>query len=267
MPDALKLTTEEIEGLDPYSFLAALGKKVVRPGGMKSSQQLFDLAAIRPTDKVLDVGCGVGSTGIEMVKRFGCEVTLLDHSELMIDEARRNVEAAGVADRVRIDVGDILKLPYDDDSFDVVVVEAVTMFVDRYLAVRELKRVLKPGGRVLDQEFVWRARPDEKALEILRQPRMCPGIDFDDVRDWRGLFERAGYVNVRSVVGPFQLMHPREFVRDEGGRNTLRILGRMFSRMAYLKKAAWLGRNIVSIMPSLGYIVLYAEKPVADVAD
>jgi len=264
MPDALELTTEEIEALDPYSFLAALGKKVVRPGGMKSTQQLFDLAAIRPEDKVLDVGCGVGSTGIEMAKRFGCEVRLLDHSELMVDESRRNVEAAGVADKVTIDLGDILKLPYDDETFDVVVIEAVTMFVDRYMAVRELKRVLKPGGRLLDQEFVWRNRPDERALEILKQPKMCPGIDFDDVRDWQGLFERAGYVKLRSVVGPFQLMHPREFVRDEGGRNSLRIVGRMFSRLAYMKKALWLGRNIVTIMPSLGYIVLYAEKPAAD---
>lgn len=264
MADALALTDEEIEALDPYSFLAALGKKVVRPGGTKSTQQLFDLAAIRPADKVLDVGCGVGSTGIEIAKRFGCEVTLIDHSTLMVDEARRNVEAAGVGHLVRIDEGDILKLPYEDEAFDVVVVEAVTMFVDRYMAVRELKRVTKPGGRVLDQEFVWRARPDERALEILKQPKMCPGIDFDDVRDWKGLFERAGYVNLRAVDGPFQLMHPREFVRDEGGPNTARILGRMFSRLAYLKKALWLGRNIVSIMPSLGYIVLYAEKPTAE---
>jgi SAM-dependent methyltransferase len=255
------LTAEEIEALDPYSFLAALGKKVVRPGGSRSTQQLYDMAALRPGEKVLDVGCGVGVTGIEIVQRFGCEVTLVDHSTLMVDEARRNVAAAGLDGQIRIDEGDILKLPYADGEFDVVIVEAVTMFVDRWFAVRELKRVLRPGGRLLDQEFVWRNRPDAKALEILKGPKMCPGIDFDDVRDWGLLFENAGFTGVRNVVGPFQLMNPREFVRDEGVANTLRIVGRTFSRMAYLRKAAWLMRNIVSIMPSLGYIVLRAEVP------
>jgi SAM-dependent methyltransferase len=256
-----RLTAEEIDGLDPYSFLAALGKKVVRPGGMKSTQQLFDMAALTPGDRVLDVGCGVGVTGIDMVARFGCQVTLIDYSGRMVDEARRNVADSGLERTIQVDQGDILKLPYDDATFDVVVVEAVTMFVDRWSAVRELKRVLKPGGRLLDQEFCWLDRPDERALDILRQPRMCPGIDFDDVRAWQFLLTNAGYTDVRSTTGPFQLMKPREFLRDEGGVNTAKIIGRAVSKPAYLRKAAWLMRNIVTIMPKLGYIVLYAERP------
>jgi SAM-dependent methyltransferase len=263
---ATRPSRAEIEEMDPYSFLAAMGKKVVRPGGHKSTQQLFDLAALTPRDNVLDVGCGVGTTGIEMVRRFGCRVTLVDKSKFMVDEARANVAAAGLSGEITVEEGDIVDLHYPDASFDVVIVEAVTMFVSRDQAVREVLRVTKPGGRVLDQEFCWRDRPDEHALDVLRQPQMCPGINFDDVRNWRVLFEDAGLREIRTVTGPFQLMSPTQFVADEGVVNTGRILIRALSRPAHARKAAWLTRNIVTIMPKLGYIVLAGVKPATDVA-
>lgn len=254
------LSAEAVMDLDPYSFLAVLGKKVVRPGGHRSTEELFSLANLTARDRVLDVGCGVGATGIEIVQRFGSEVTLSDKSKLMLSESRRNVEAAGVSDRIDVDWGDIVDLPYPDDTFDVAIVEAVTMFVDRDRAIREIVRVTKPGGRILDHEFCWRDRPNLEALEILRQPMMCPGINFDDVRNWESIFERAGVVDIDSIVGPFALMKPRQFIADEGVRNTARILRRACLRPAYRRKSVWLMRNIVSIMPKLGYIVLRGTK-------
>jgi SAM-dependent methyltransferase len=255
------LTKAEIDDLDPYSFLAALGKRVVRPGGHASTEQLFELARIEPHHHVLEVGCGVGATAIEMVQRFGCRVTAMDRSTMMLEEAAKLVKEAGLADRITLEKADMMKMPYEDGAFDVVVIEAVTMFAPRLLAVKECVRVLKPGGQLLDEEFVWRNTPDARALEILRQPKMCPRIDFDDVADWQRLFENAGLNEVESVTGPFALVHPKVFVKDEGWRNTGRILARALSRPAYISKTAWLGRNIVRIMPKLGYIVISGRKP------
>jgi SAM-dependent methyltransferase len=254
------LTAEQVMDLDPYSFLATLGKKVVRPGGRRSTEELYSLASLSASDRVLDVGCGVGETGIDIVRRFGSDVTISDKSELMLAESRTNVASAGMAGRIAVDWGDIVALPYEDNTFDVTIVEAVTMFVDRERAIREVVRVTKPGGRILDHEFCWRDRPDLKALEVLRQPMMCPGINFDDVRNWEMLFERHGVAGIESVVGPFALMRPRQFLNDEGVRNTALILGRACSRRAYMSKAVWLMRNIASIMPKLGYIVLKGTK-------
>jgi SAM-dependent methyltransferase len=256
-----KLTKAEIDDLDPYSFLAALGKNVVRPGGHISTEQLFGLARIGPDDHVLEVGCGTGATAIELVQRFGCRVTAMDRSQFFLDRAKELVEAAGLTDRITLGQADMLKMPYEDAAFDAVVIEAVTMFTPRLLAVKECVRVLKPEGQLLDQEFVWRTTPDARALEILRQPKMCPRIDFDDAADWKNLFEQAGLGEVESVTGPFALMHPRVFVKDEGWGNTLHILGTAFSRPAYLSKLVWLLGNIVRIMPKLGYIVVSARKP------
>jgi SAM-dependent methyltransferase len=254
------LSAEEVMDLDPYSFLAVLGKKVVRPGGHRSTEQLFTLASLEASDSVLDVGCGVGTTGIEIAERFGSRVTISDKSRLMLAEARANVERAGMRDRIKIDWGDIVDLPYEDDTFDVTIIEAVTMFVDRERAIKECVRVTKPGGRILDHEFCWRDRPNLEALEILRQPMMCPNINFDDVRNWELLFERHGVHDIESVVGAFALMRPTQFVRDEGPVNTARILAKACSRPAYRRKAVWLMRNITSIMPKLGYIVLRGTK-------
>jgi SAM-dependent methyltransferase len=255
-----RLTDEQVMDLDPYSFVATIGKKVVRPGGHRSTEELFSLAGLTPSDRVLDVGCGVGVTGIEIVQRFGSDVTISDKSERMLGEARANVAAAGMDGRIRVDAGDILALPYEDDTFDVTIVEAVTMFVDRDRAIREVVRVTKPGGRILDHEFCWRDRPNLAALEVLRQPMMCPGINFDDVRNWEMLFERHGVTGLESVVGPFALLMPRQFVADEGLRQSARIVARVCSRRAYRRKAAFLIRNIVKIMPKLGYIVLRGTK-------
>jgi SAM-dependent methyltransferase len=255
------LTNEEIEALDPYSFLAALGKKVVRPGGHVSTEQLFQLAEIKPTDHVLEVGCGVGATAIELVQRFGCEVTAVDHSRLMLQKAEELTRAAGLLDRIHYQEADMCGLPYEDDTFDVVVIEAVTMFCPRMKAIGECNRVLKPGGQLLDQEFAWLKAPNERALEILRQPKMCPGIEFDDVREWKLVYKDVGMTDVEATSGPFALMQPKVFVKDEGWANSMRILGKALSRPAYLKKSIWLLRNIREIMPSLGYVVISARKP------
>lgn len=256
----VRLSDAEVEELDPYGFLAALGKTVIRPGGHRSTEQLFALARLAPGDEVLECGCGVGATAIELVRRYGCRVTAVDKAPLMLDRARENVAAAGLETQISVVEGDIQALPFADASFDCVIVEAVTMFVNRRAAVAEVVRVARPGGRVLDQEFVWRKRPDARALEILQQPGMCPGIEFDDVADWKRLYAEAGLDGIETVTGPFALMSPLAFVADEKA-NALRILARALSRGAYLKKAAWLVSNILRVMPSLGYVVLAGVKP------
>jgi rhodanese-related sulfurtransferase len=53
------LTREQVGALDPYAFLAVLGKRVIHPGGRASTDQLLAWAGLRPGDRVLDTGCGV----------------------------------------------------------------------------------------------------------------------------------------------------------------------------------------------------------------
>src|SRR5262245_4293392 len=74
--------------------------------------------------------------------------------------------ARALKDGGRLQIGDILALQFPDNTFDRVLAEAVTMFVERPRAARELVRVCRPGGMVLTTEFLWRKPPTPEARQV-----------------------------------------------------------------------------------------------------
>jgi ubiquinone/menaquinone biosynthesis C-methylase UbiE len=139
------LTAEEVAALDPYQLMGVLGKRVIHPGGRRSTEELFELARIEPGHKVLEVGCGVGTTAILIAQRFGATVSAVDLDERMVQATQGNVAAAGLSDSIEVAHADIQGLPFADAQFDRVVIEAVTMFVDRKRAAGECVRVCAPA--------------------------------------------------------------------------------------------------------------------------
>ena len=253
-----RLSGDEVAALDPYAFLAVLGKRVIHPGGRASTDQLLAWADLKPGDRVLDIGCGVATTAIRIARESGAAVVAADISPLMRERAIRNVQRAGV-DNVTVEQADILDLPYPDGSFDGVLAEAVTMFVDRPRAAAELARVCKPGGRVLATEFCWRKPPTPQAREIFLG-QVCPGLQFDSVQEWVQIYTGAGLTDVRTDTGPFAMMTARGMLADERW-HALAVAGRAMSRLAYLRKMAWLMPRMSRAVPYLGYIVVEASKP------
>src|SRR2546430_10809863 len=155
----------------------------------------------------------------------------------MLPRARANVARAGLTSDVSVEEADILALPYATASFDRVVAEAVTMFVDRAQAAAELVRVCAPGVRVLGTEFCWRRPPRPQAREIFLG-QVCPGLQFDTVEEWTALYEKAGLTQVRVATGPFDMMTLRGFLADEG-THALRVFAAALTP-ARLRKMAWL---------------------------
>jgi len=254
-----ELTGRQVQDLDPYAFLAVLGKRVIHPGGRASTDQLFAWAGLQPGERVLDIGCGVGTTAIRFARETGADVVAADISPLMRERAIRNVTAAGMRDQVRVEAADILALPYADDVFDCVVAEAVTMFVDRERAAKELARVCRPGGRVLATEFFWRRPPTAQARRLFLG-EVCPGLRFDSVDEWVRIYSGAGLAEVQTATGPFEMMTPRGFLADEGA-HAVAVLARGLTRLTYLRKLVWLVPRMTRAVPYLGYIVVGARKP------
>jgi SAM-dependent methyltransferase len=254
-----RLSAGQVEQLDPYALMAVLGKRVIHPGGREATEELLRRGDFRPEHQVLDVGCGVGTTAAEIARRFGCRVTAVDIAPLMLERARANVDAAGVARRISVEHGDITALPYEDGRFDCVLAEAVTMFVDRPRAARELVRVCRPGGRVLATEFLWRETPSEQARHIFLG-EICPGMTFDTLDDWLQIYRDAGLDDVEVTTGPFEMMTPAGFLRDEGVANSVRVMGLAVSRPVYLRRMTWLMRRMRHAVPYLGYIAISGIK-------
>ena len=242
--------------------MAVIGKRIIHPGGRRSTEELFRFADFRAGQRILDIGAGVGTSAMNIAARFDCEITAVDIDPLMLSRADANVRAAGLSSRVAVEKGDIQSLRFQDSSFDTVMIEAVTMFVDRARAAREAMRVCRPNGRVLDHEFIYRKPPTAEVRRIF-EGEVCPGIRFETADDWIALYRAVGLSDIRLVTGPFEMMTPVGMVRDEGIRNLAAMMGRILARRAYLRKMGWLMSRLLRVSSYLGYIVLAGTKPCA----
>lgn len=120
----------------------------------------------RPGQRVLDVATGTGMVAAELVRRAPCQVVGLDQSEAMLAAARaRLARAPELARRVTFVTGEAERLPFDDGEFDALTFTYLLRYVDDPAAtMRELARVVRPGGRIGMLEFGVPQRPALRAL-------------------------------------------------------------------------------------------------------
>jgi demethylmenaquinone methyltransferase/2-methoxy-6-polyprenyl-1,4-benzoquinol methylase len=117
-----------------------------------------------PGDTVLDVACGTGAVAIELARRHGCRVVGVDQSPEMLAEGRLRVAAAGLEDRVELREGRAEELPFEDASLAGLTFTYLLRYVDDpAVTMRELVRVVRPGGAIAMLEFAVPARPLPRA--------------------------------------------------------------------------------------------------------
>jgi demethylmenaquinone methyltransferase/2-methoxy-6-polyprenyl-1,4-benzoquinol methylase len=120
-----------------------------------------DLASIGPGARVLDVACGTGDLAIELAGRVapGGSVLGADFSERMLQLARAKAAARGLGASIQFEAANALALPYGDSSFDAATVGfGARNFSDLPGGLREMARVVRPGGRVVVLEITTPSR-------------------------------------------------------------------------------------------------------------
>jgi ubiquinone/menaquinone biosynthesis C-methylase UbiE len=147
-------------GYDLLAWLFLLGRE------RAFRETLVRLARLEPGQSVLDIGCGTGSLAIAAKRRVGPlgRVHGIDASPEMIARARKKARKAGVD--VTFTNGVVERLPLPDERFDAVLSTLMLHHLPRAAreqCVREIRRVLKPGGRVLAVDFGG-ATGDRKSL-------------------------------------------------------------------------------------------------------
>lgn len=167
------------------------------------SGELLDRVTLRPGDDVLDVACGTGIVALEAAKRVGVEgsVTGLDPNPVML-EAARALTASESATLTWVQ-GHAEKMPFADGGFDVVLCQqGIQFFADRPAAVREMQRVLRPGGQV--GVSVWRGPEHQSvkgalllALQEMFGPAVAVAYSFGYPDALRQLFVDAGFDDIR----------------------------------------------------------------------
>ncbi len=165
--------------------------------------------AVAPTarDRVLDVATGTGMVAAELVARGGCSVVGLDQSPEMLAAARARLAARpALRERVELIEGQAEKLPFADGSFDALTFTYLLRYVDDPRAtMRELARVVVPGGRVGSLEFAVPPRLSARLAWRLYTAVGLPLLGRLVSRDWAAVGRFLG----PSIRG-FYKRHPVE---------------------------------------------------------
>ena len=135
-----------------------------------------DLAQLAPGARVLDVACCTGDMALELARRVGPggEVVACDFSERMLELARQKAAAVPT---VRFEWANALELPYEDDSFAAATVGfGVRNFSDLEQGLRELARVVRPGGHVVVLEMTTPTRPPLSTFFRIWFDRIVPAL-------------------------------------------------------------------------------------------
>jgi ubiquinone/menaquinone biosynthesis C-methylase UbiE len=180
------------------------------------SHASFILPSLRPGMRLLDCGCGPGSItiGLAQLRDMG-EVHGIDIASGEIDKAKRS--AATDAANVHFQVGDIYRIPFDSNSFDVVLAHSVLQHLaDPNAALQEMRRVLRPGGVVAlcDDEWgslvYYPSSPSlQRAYELyLRYWQHCGGDPYLP-RRYIKIIRDNGF-NGTTITGALHLRRTRE---------------------------------------------------------
>jgi len=169
---------------------------------LNKNQILYQQAGIKPSDKVLDAGCGIGGSSIWMAKQHGNTVTGITISAKQADYARQHALRHQIAERVTFEVADFCATPFPDASFDVVwALESSCHALNKADFLREAWRLLRPGGRIVVCDgFLLQRQFNEQQWQAVvtclngwAVPNLCSRDEFT------GLLTEQGFQNVQCL--------------------------------------------------------------------
>jgi len=215
-----KLSSQDLAQLDHF-----------HSRGLDATIDLADALNIKSSDRVLDIGSGLGGPSRYLAERFGCKVQGVDLSQSFVDAADFLAARSDVAGKVSYQQGNALSLPFDDGSFDVACTQHVAMNIsDRAGLYKEAFRVLGSGGRLgifdvvalscepLHYPVPWAAGPETSFLVTANEMshalaqqgfRVASWVDSTEAgiawfaeRASERKTDAAGKIGIQVVMGP-----------------------------------------------------------------
>ncbi|HEY6549200.1 MAG TPA: class I SAM-dependent methyltransferase [Vicinamibacteria bacterium] len=206
------------------------------PAGRRRADRRAELfvehGGLRPGVKALELGCGTG-VFLEKVARCGATLHGLDLSEDLLAQARTRM--AGAAN-VQLDRGNAEAMSYPEGTFDAVYGSSVLHHLDLDASLRELHRVLKPGGRLVFAE------PNLLNPQVVYMFKYGPakerfGVSPDEMAFTRfrarAALAKAGFVDIQ--ISPFDFLHPST---PPAWLDRMAALGRGLERIPLVREIA-----------------------------
>jgi len=217
----------DVAKMPGHWLLARLGKRVLRPGGLKLTRELLDGLAIGPTDEVVEFAPGLGVTAR----------MILQHKPQRYTGVERDAKAAQWTARqlpsnpdVSVVVGRADQTSLSAGSASVVIGEAMLSMQTaehKHLIANEAFRLLRPGGRygIHELAVVPGDMPPDQQREIDRALSSVIHVGARPLpaREWKALLEGVGFRVVALGHAPMHLLRPLRLIQDEGILGTLRL--------------------------------------------
>jgi ubiquinone/menaquinone biosynthesis C-methylase UbiE len=234
-----------------------LGEEVLHPGGLDTTRELAELCHVGSTTRVLDMASGTGESLCFLAQTFHCQGVGVDSSQAMVRRARKKAEGKHLP--VVFQQGDAHRLPFDAGTFDVAISECTICLLDKETALKEMVRVVKPGGYVGFHDLCWK----ETAAESLKHRLAEIEAEYPEtVQGWKNLARQTGLVDVVAVDKANLIP---QWTKDFKKR--LGILGQLSAFWHVLKR--WGIRGLLTIKESerifrsehMGYCLIAGKKP------
>ena len=193
--DFFMWTDEELAKL-PFLELLVLafdGEASLHPGGVFSTERLFQKLSLGPNDYVLEIGCGSAKDLCRLVEKYNCRAIGVDSSDLILKSAKDRVRRTGLSSKITIIKGDVANMNFFlDGQFDIVIAQSVLATIpDKDKVATEVSRVLKSGGQFGDIELIWIDEPDDEL--VYNVEKRIGSFDRPlKLSEWIGLFKKAG---------------------------------------------------------------------------
>jgi ubiquinone/menaquinone biosynthesis C-methylase UbiE len=160
----------------PSGLIGKVFGLIMRWHNQPDNEWTISLLNLQPSDRVLEIGFGPGQA-IEYAARIATSgfVTGVDHSETMVQEASKRNAKRIQSGQVELRQGDVASLPYTNESFHAVLaINSIYFWLQPLEALKEIHRVLKPGGRIAitvrrKQQGIYTAYTSEKLMDLLTE--------------------------------------------------------------------------------------------------
>jgi cyclopropane fatty-acyl-phospholipid synthase-like methyltransferase len=201
--------------------------------------------------RVLDLGCGRGGPAIRIAKNTGAEVVGITVSPEEVDRATALGATEGVGDRVSFELCNALDMPYPSASFDAVLAVESLCHMDRQEALRVVRRVLRPGGRLVLTDFLERAPiPSEKLAAVkscFEEWMFASPVRPEDYPRWMRdsglLFHEQLDITDQTIAQTFELVAARVAEREAGDMDEI------------------INRRDLRDVWELGYVIAVGKRP------
>ena len=174
------------------------GNMFISHGGEETTAKFCRELDLRPGQKVLDIGCGVGGSAFYMARHYGADVFAIDLSQNMISIAKDywNGQPSGIQHRVQFHIEDATKMAYPENFYDVVYSRDTVLHIfEKKQLFENLLKCLKPGGKLMISDY---CRGEGEHTMGFRKYVKLRGYQLITINEYRKMLERVGFEDIEA---------------------------------------------------------------------